>query len=130
MLSEGRRFMYDRRKELGLTMKEVATAIGVKEATYLRYENGVVKNIPYDRIIAISEILKCNPEDLLRISKNRSLNNNENNIELDFTEQKLIENFRSLNEEGREKLIGYVDDLLVTGKYKKSAPNGLGQKKA
>lgn len=130
MLSEGRRFMYDRRKQLGLTMKEVATAIGVKEATYLRYENGVVKNIPYDRIIAISEILKCNPEDLLRISKNPSSNNNENNIELDSTEQKLIESFRSLNEEGREKLIGYVDDLLVTGKYKKSAPNGLGQKEA
>ena len=130
MLSEGRRFMYDRRKELGLTMKEVATAIGVKEATYLRYENGVVKNIPYDRIIAISEILKCNPEDLLRISKSTSLYNNKNNIELDSTEQKLIDNYRSLNEEGQDKLLDLADDLVRTGKYKKSAPNGLEQKEA
>ena len=69
MFNEGRQFMKNRRRELGLTMKEVATSIGIQEATYQRYETGVVKNIPYDKIIAISEILDCKPEELLGIGE-------------------------------------------------------------
>ena len=39
-----------RRLELGLTMLEVAKAIGVSEATVSRYESGNIKNMRRDRI--------------------------------------------------------------------------------
>lgn len=124
MINSGRYFMRERRKELGLTMKEIADKIGVQEATYQRYESGVVKNIPYDKITAIADILNCRPQDLLNNGKD------EDNIILTDIEKKLIDDFRSLNEEGQEVVLNMIDGIIVTGKYKKSSENELGKKKA
>lgn len=40
-------------------------------------------------------------------------------------EQQLIELYRQLNPEGQEKVTDYADDLVNSGKYKKSDTNGL-----
>lgn len=50
-----------RRIELGLTMLEVAKAVGVSEATISRYESGNIKNMRRDRIEKYAAILKINP---------------------------------------------------------------------
>jgi len=54
-----------RRKELGLTLIEVAEKLGVSEATAQRYESGAIKNIPYDSMCLYSEILKTTPTYLM-----------------------------------------------------------------
>lgn len=54
-----------RRLELGLTMAEVAKAIGVSEATVSRYESGNIKNMRRDRIENYAKILKVNPATLI-----------------------------------------------------------------
>ena len=48
----------NRRKELGLTMKEVAAAVGVSEGTVSRWESGNIANMGRDKIYALSKILK------------------------------------------------------------------------
>lgn len=50
-----------RRKELGLTMLEVAKAVGVSEATVSRYESGDIKNMRRDRIEKYASVLKVSP---------------------------------------------------------------------
>lgn len=50
-----------RRKELGLTMLEVAKAVGVSEATVSRYESGDIKNMRRDRIEKYAKVLKVSP---------------------------------------------------------------------
>lgn len=50
-----------RRLELGLTLLDVATALGVKEPTAQRYESGEIKNIKYETIESLSNILNCHP---------------------------------------------------------------------
>lgn len=35
--------------------------------------------------------------------------------------------FDQLNEEGQQKAVDYVDDLVLTGRYKKCAASGLGK---
>lgn len=50
-----------RRLELGLTMLEVATAVGVSEATISRYESGNIKNMRRDRIEKYAAVLKVKP---------------------------------------------------------------------
>nr|DAO76612.1 MAG TPA: helix-turn-helix domain protein [Caudoviricetes sp.] len=45
----------------GLTLKELAEKLGVKEATAQRYESGEIKNIKYETIIKLSEIFGCSP---------------------------------------------------------------------
>lgn len=54
-----------RRKELGLTMKEVADRVGVAEATVSRWESGDIKNMRRDRIAALARVLDIPPAVLM-----------------------------------------------------------------
>ncbi len=53
-----------RRLELHLTLKQVADAAGVSEATVSRWESGSIGNMRRDRIVALSNILRLSPAEL------------------------------------------------------------------
>lgn len=53
------------REKSNLTMKEVAEAIGVTEATFSRYESGHIGNIPLSRVEGIARKLDVDPADLM-----------------------------------------------------------------
>lgn len=50
-----------RRKELGLTLLEVAKACGVSEGTVSRWESGEIENMKRDKVIALARVLKIDP---------------------------------------------------------------------
>ncbi len=54
-------YLADRRKELGLTMKQVAEAVGVSEATVSRWESGQIANMRRDRIGTYAKVLQVRP---------------------------------------------------------------------
>lgn len=54
-----------RRKELGLTLAQVADMVGVAEATVQRWESGNIKTVRYDKIGKLSEALRVRPEALM-----------------------------------------------------------------
>ena len=62
--------MRNRRKELGLTMKDVAKAVGVSEATVSRWESGNIANMGRDKINALSKVLNLSPISIMGISDN------------------------------------------------------------
>lgn len=41
-----------------------------------------------------------------------------------------LDNFDQLNEEGQTKALDYVEDLVLTGRYKKAAAHGVVAKEA
>ena len=51
----------NRRLEKGLTMKEVADAVGVSEGTISRYESGDIANMKRSSIVALSRVLDIPP---------------------------------------------------------------------
>lgn len=51
----------NKRKELNLTMKQVADFVGVSEATVSRWESGNIANMGRDKIALLSQILKITP---------------------------------------------------------------------
>ena len=53
------------RKEQGLTLKEVADAVKVSEATVSRWENDIIVNIRQDNFIALSKFFNVTPTFLL-----------------------------------------------------------------
>ena len=57
--------MKKRRKELGLTLAQVADAVGVTEATAQRWESGNIKSVRHDKITLLAEVLKVSPADLM-----------------------------------------------------------------
>lgn len=64
-----------RRLELGLTMAEVAKAIGVSEATVSRYESGNIKNMRRDRIENYSKVLNVSPALFIGIEQETERDN-------------------------------------------------------
>ena len=51
-------YLASRRKELGLTQKEVADAVGVSEATVSRWESGEIADMRRDRIASLAKVLR------------------------------------------------------------------------
>lgn len=51
-------YLSARRKEIGLTMKEVAEKVGVSEATISRWESGAIANMKRDKIKKYADALE------------------------------------------------------------------------
>ena len=54
-----------RRKELGLTLAQIADRMGVAEATVQRWESGNIKSVRHDKIVKLAEVLGVNPASLM-----------------------------------------------------------------
>ena len=53
------------RKERGLTLEELAKRIGTSKQTIQRYENGVIANVPPEKIEKLAEALAVSPSELM-----------------------------------------------------------------
>ena len=58
-------YLTDRRKELGLTMKQVAELVGVSEATVSRWESGQIANMRRDKINSYAKALQVRPSFIM-----------------------------------------------------------------
>ena len=54
-----------RRKELGLTLAQIADALNVTEATVQRWESGNIKSIRQEKICKLAEVLSVSPAALM-----------------------------------------------------------------
>lgn len=113
------------REMIGMTQSELAEKSNTTKQSIYKYEQNIVTNIPSDRIEDIAKALGTTPQAIMGWDVPEELS-----ISLTTKEQKLIDNYRSLNDEGQQTVCNLVEGLIISGKYKKSAPNGLGQKEA
>lgn len=54
-----------RRKELGLTLAQIADRMDVTEATVQRWESGNIKSVRHEKIAKLAEILQISPASLM-----------------------------------------------------------------
>lgn len=59
--------IYNRRKELGLTLEEIGNATGVSKSTVKKWENGYIANMRRDKIEKLAKVLQISPIVLLGI---------------------------------------------------------------
>lgn len=59
------RNIYHARKLSGMTLEELSKHIGISRQTLSRYENGIIGNIPSDRIEKIAIALNVSPAQLM-----------------------------------------------------------------
>ena len=111
------------RNQRGMTLDEIAKAVGVTKSTIQRYEKGTIPRIKLPVIESIARVLNVDPNWLIgntdvpgsaKVSCPAS-----GEWILTYNEQKLIRNYRDLNQEGKEKLLDYSEDLVSGGRYKK-----------
>ena len=105
--------IYNRRKELGLTLEDVGKFVGVGKSTVKKWESGFISNMRRDKIALLAKILEIEPTKLIDSDEP----NKSENLELSAREESLITNYRQLNTGGKDKADEYVEDLIKTGKY-------------
>ena len=72
-MSELSSVLKQRRKELGLTLAQIADAMGVAEATVQRWESGNIKSIRHEKISKLAEILMVSPSTLMGWEQSESI---------------------------------------------------------
>lgn len=65
------KIIYERRKELSLTLEEVGKAVGVGKSTVRKWENGMIKNMGRDKLAALAKVLRLNPVMLVPMPDNQ-----------------------------------------------------------
>ena len=53
------------RKEKGMSLEQIAEAVGISRQTVHRYETGAISNIPHDKIEALARVLGTTPSILM-----------------------------------------------------------------
>lgn len=123
------------REENSTTMDQVASLCGITKGYVAMLERNVNSKT--------GKPVKPTLETILKVCKGLHLDVDEvfDNLDDDYVvripgrpssdpalsapERKLLDNYRSLNQEGQHKLIEYAQDLVDTGRYIKSDQDGL-----
>ena len=64
------------RRKAGLTLEELAEKLGTSKQTIHRYENGVIANIPHEKIERLASALGVSPSELMGWEENSPIYDN------------------------------------------------------
>lgn len=113
------------RIEHQMTQEELGAKVGVQKAAIYKYENGLVVNLKRSILEKLALVLDTTPTYLMGMEDAESAH-----ASLTPAQTALLDNFNQLNEEGQTKALEYVEDLVLTGRYKKAAAHGVAAKEA
>ncbi len=114
--------MIKAREFIGQNRKEFAETLGMSYRTITNYENGS-REPGSDYLAKVADVCGCTTDWLLGLSDDAHSGSPYSSLlpqGQDSQFETLRRNYDALNEEGREKLVGYSDDLVQSGKYKKA----------
>lgn len=127
------------RKDAGLTLQEVADYLGVQKPTVQRYESGIVKNIPNDKIEKLAKLFNISTDELYGIVEQKPTEEDYEKWDSEYdafnlngqthffkTMQQmmpdvyeLLMEYNDLNEEGKKQAVLRVRELGYIPEYKK-----------
>lgn len=103
------KIIQNRRKELGLTLEEVGTAVGVGKSTVLKWESGYISNMRRDKIALLAKVLHMNPTELLIDDEEPAAENGDGQeIKLSANDKIIIELLMSLSDSKKAEAIRYL----------------------
>lgn len=114
------------REQSGFTQQDLAEKLGITKSAVGNYENGV-SSPKWDVLLRIFDVLQVEPNFLYQDSFSSELSGA---VQLTPRQSALLSSFDQLNEEGQTKAVEYVEDLVLTGRYKKCSAPDLGAKEA
>ena len=84
--------LFNRRKELGLTLEEVGNAVGVGKSTVRKWENGMIKNMGRDKLVALAKVLQMSSVELVPVETEKKT------MEVSETEHDIIIAYRQADD--------------------------------
>lgn len=109
--------LYNRRKELGLTLEQVGDMCGVGKSTVRKWENGMINNMGRDKIVALSKALNVSPLFILNAESSERI--------LTEYDNKILSYCDKLNDLGKKKALDNVKDLTLISAYCTETPDYL-----
>lgn len=116
-----------KRKELGLTLDEVAEKVGVGKSTVQKWESGRIKNMRRDKIELLAQVLDMSPLDFVSTSQLLDIAEktiNQEKLVIEEVEKifgknvsELVRRSNMLNDLGIIKLLERMEELIETPKY-------------
>lgn len=101
----------ERREALGLKQSELGRMLGVTGSAIGNYENEF-SSPRADILYRVFDVLQCDANYLFQ-DEMADMTDTPQAIR----ERHVLDSFRQLSEEGQEKVVDYIDDLLASGKY-------------
>lgn len=90
------------RESRNMSLEEVAKLCGTTRQTIYKYENEIVTNIPYDKIVLLSKALRTTPAQLFDWEEDKKVSPYE---ELTEGEWMLIKMFRQIPEDQQKSFL-------------------------
>lgn len=121
-MNDLKKLIKSRRKELGLTLLDIAKACNVSEATVSRWESGDIGDMKRSRIAALAKILQISPSIIVGTDEddeNDYLGNHKENLNYLKDKPELLELYEDIV--ANDKLV------LLFDKAKKLSPEDLEQ---
>lgn len=111
------------RIEHQMTQEELGAKVGVQKAAIYKYENGLVVNLKRSTLEKLAIVLETTPTYLMGMEEPEPAQPHP--LTLTTAQTALLAAFDELNEEGQQKAVDYVDDLVYSGRYKKCVALGV-----
>lgn len=96
------------RKQRGMTQIDVAIKAGITKQIVYKYETGIIKNIPSDKIEAIAKALYVSPAEIMGWESEKPPVNDE-----ELLDEELICRLCSLSPDEMQKVDAFVQGLLA-----------------
>lgn len=118
------------RKEKGISRKDFADQLQIPYTTLRNYETDQ-REPGHKLLIKMAVLLHVSVDELIgyHAEATKESPDTAEAAPGDTLRSTLLHNFDQLNQEGREKLVDFSDDMVATGKYIKSDPDKLGKAK-
>ena len=106
------------REQKGISQTELAEKSKSSKQTIYKYENGIITNIPSDKIELIAKILDVTPSYLMgwEEEKKQIIYNSLENLPKD--EKEVLSLYRELDAEDKAEIRGTMKGMLKSEKYK------------
>ena len=104
-----------RRQELGLTLEDVARAVGVGRSTVRKWETGMIRNMGRDKIAALADVLQINPVQLVPMPSRAMRSDDEERLEALHQNPRLgllFDHTRKMSSEDVDFMHQFVDRML------------------
>lgn len=109
-----RRRLKERRLFLNMTYQDLAEKTGMSKSSIQRYETGGIKNIPYDKIFALSEALEVSTEYFTNLTKDYT---GESAFEINVVKKEDRSQHLDHINEFEERAIRYITPNLISQGY-------------
>ena len=101
------------REKKNLTLEELAKRCETTKQTIFKYENEIVTNIPYDKIVLLSKALDVSPSYLFGWDEKK---NSPSELQLTEGEKVLLDLFRRVPEDQQQLVLQMIRAALSTPK--------------